>query len=351
MEPPYQSLIDLCRELRGQRFAALANPDEETQILLTNWCARNGLLGVLPQSVFTIVLAARWDHLLAKEGPLFPVVDQHVRSSTDWQTGHFHYGFGRRRPSGEERRQRDLVEEEYVSEKSPPPHVIIQSKLDDPKLEHQSLKSLAHFFPEVKEWEAETFDYPRPLSVPFWELYAEPIHNFLAAAFGFYDSVQTITRLAGTPPQNLEERDYFSYTSAVKTIEALVANVRHTVGFTEDGQMIQRWTSASLLASFGMMAFLDLTEGKVHRCANESCGRLFVTDAWQAAYCSPRCRNTTLKRESRKRVAARQMHAAGKSFGQVAKRFGVDVTTVKEWVLKKSDTKTVKSGNRGTVTT
>ena len=24
MEPPYQSLIDLCRELRGQRFAALA---------------------------------------------------------------------------------------------------------------------------------------------------------------------------------------------------------------------------------------------------------------------------------------------------------------------------------------
>ena len=343
MEPPYQSLIDLCRELRGQRFAALANPDEETQILLTNWCARNGLLGVLPQSVFTIVLAARWDHLLAKEGPLFPVVDQHVRSSTEWQTGHFHYGFGRRRPSSEERRQRDLVEEEYVSEKSPTPHVIIQSKLDDPKLEHQSLKSLAHFFPEVKEWEAETFDYPRPLSVPFWELYAEPIHNFLGAAFGFYDSVQTISRLKGVRVQDLDQRESYSVERAVRTIEALVANVRHTVDFTEDGQLIQRWTSASLLASFGMMAFLDLMEGKVHRCANEACGRIFVTDAWQAAYCSPRCRNTALKRQSRKRVAARQMHAEGKSFQQIAKRFKVDVKTVKAWLGHHEDSKRRKS--------
>ena len=94
----------------------------------------------------------------------------------------------------------------------------------------------------------------------------------------------------------------------------------HAVGpsvtLREDGDLQQQWLGRSLSSSVGLMVLMDLPEGKVHVCANHGCNRIFWTDAWQGTYCSPRCRNTVLKRPSRKRLVAqncsKKEHRPGK---------------------------------------
>ena len=49
-----------------------------------------------------------------------------------------------------------------------------------------------------------------------------------------------------------------------------------------------------------MMAYLDLTSGKRVLLCDED-GRPFVSGAYQARYCSDRCRNRALKRAYRER--------------------------------------------------
>lgn len=71
------------------------------------------------------------------------------------------------------------------------------------------------------------------------------------------------------------------------------------------GRHRRAWRANSLLASFAMMAYLDLTEcGRI--ADSDECGRPYVTGAYQARYCSARCRNTALKRTYRGRVRDRR---------------------------------------------
>ena len=63
------------------------------------------------------------------------------------------------------------------------------------------------------------------------------------------------------------------------------------------------WRAKSLLTSCAMMAYLDLVAGK-RVLACEVCDKPFVSGAYQARYCSERCRNTALKRAYRGRLRA-----------------------------------------------
>jgi hypothetical protein len=57
------------------------------------------------------------------------------------------------------------------------------------------------------------------------------------------------------------------------------------------------------------MALLDLTERRrVLTC--RTCGRVFVSAAYQALYCSERCRSTAQKRAYRARIRRRASKAA-----------------------------------------
>ena len=57
-----------------------------------------------------------------------------------------------------------------------------------------------------------------------------------------------------------------------------------------------------------MMAYLDLTSGKRVLLCDEG-GRPFVSGAYQARYCSDRCRNRALKRAFRERHRDREVAA------------------------------------------
>jgi hypothetical protein len=58
-----------------------------------------------------------------------------------------------------------------------------------------------------------------------------------------------------------------------------------------------------------MMAYLDLTNGKRVLLCDED-GRPFVSGAYQARYCSDRCRNRALKRAYRQRHRADDVRPA-----------------------------------------
>ncbi len=73
---------------------------------------------------------------------------------------------------------------------------------------------------------------------------------------------------------------------------------------TPDLRYRRAWRTKSLLASFAMMAYLDITDDKRILVCDEDL-RPFVSGAYQARYCSERCRRRAIKRAYRQRLRER----------------------------------------------
>jgi hypothetical protein len=69
---------------------------------------------------------------------------------------------------------------------------------------------------------------------------------------------------------------------------------------SSDGDWAGGWRTKSLLATYAMMAYLDILAGK-RILACDTCGKPYVSGAYQSRYCSDRCRKTALKRTYRNR--------------------------------------------------
>jgi len=170
------------------------------------------------------------------------------------------------------------------------PRVILQELWGKGLTEESLGKTWSRFFPTVSE-AAGAYPWPVPLSAEFWRLYAEPFEEFLWAMISFKSM---LLDLAGTGQASelaggKEGRDQ---------MHALLASVSPVLERGKQGGWKQQWASMSLLGSFAMMALLDLTEGwRVRECPVDR--RTFVADAWQARYCSARCRRTAQKRAYR----------------------------------------------------
>ena len=86
---------------------------------------------------------------------------------------------------------------------------------------------------------------------------------------------------------------------------SLLAGVQPAIGdMTPDLRYRRAWRAKSLLASFDMMAYLDITDDKRILVCDED-QRPFVSGAYQARYCSERCRRRAIKRAYRQRVRER----------------------------------------------
>lgn len=87
----------------------------------------------------------------------------------------------------------------------------------------------------------------------------------------------------------------------LKLLNNLVSSSSMVLVTDREGSYRQEWRAGSLLGCFAMMALQDLTQQrKVLSC--EKCNRLFVTEAYQARYCSDRCRHTAQKRRYRQKL-------------------------------------------------
>jgi hypothetical protein len=299
--PPYQSLIDMLAQLGIAPHArintkSLTTHDHE---VILQWCKGYGLLGILPQIAHRALLAPRYElngadpswqtcsaeqHSLERIGGEWKRVVDRLRHN--WPLDHA----GR------------LVSGKFKTNQFREEGVLM-GDLSGKIWQWQPFHYGWHrFFPQVPKEESDTYPYPLPTTELFWREYAEPLDLFLEGA-------QLLLRAITYRRQ--EER--LPHRLGREILNQLVSSVGLTAGESpsERGGLEYRWLSPSLLATFGMMFCSDIKGAwQLFQCAREDCGKIFVSRAYQAAYCSDRCQFTVHKRKQRGKEKARKTQEA-----------------------------------------
>jgi len=302
--PPYQSLLALLDEFR---FGPLGDPTPESAEKLLAWCSEHGLLGILPQRAQIVTLAPRWYPMpigglpiLGEELP--PAKDdkrslvqfRYFRHNAYVQFRGWYFIVGVREKEEAGHRTGELYQKKLGAER---PKVLMQdmrphSKDGSPiaiitpsSYEEPLSETWGNFFPDVPQEEKETYLYPLPLSDAFWHLYAEKVEDFLMGAAVLAQAIRYVN--------SGDEYGVLFLNSLVSSASMMLRPMK--------GSFTQEWRAPSLLACFAVMALQDLTQQR--RLLNcETCNTPFVTEAYQARYCSDRCRHTAQKRRYRQRL-------------------------------------------------
>lgn len=322
-EPPYQGLMRLIRDLslkpatNGRRYSL--DRSGERQVL--DWCAENGLLGILPFRVCSVTLHPRWWRPLTQEelrkervpeeyvgggqppegylprGALVASQVRYITSTAMWWERILKIDRsrpvvpGRDQPAG----LGDLVPAELVPSYWPTPGAVLRDLRGRDVREEPLSRTFTRFFIGVPPEETETYLYPRPGTMEFARQYCEPLDDFLEAAFVLRDVADTL--LLKTPIKDMTKPEMDRLFSAKMTLEALVAPVSRGFRIAADETYEDYLASPSLFSSFAMMLFDDLIGQRLFRCP--SCGLVFASSAYQAEYCSDTCRRREYKRRWR----------------------------------------------------
>lgn len=329
MDPPYKSLINLVERSR-------VSEPHESEIL--QWCAGHGLLGLLPHRALSATMVARWSSLMDnptatmfastygfKKGDLLPTVSMFYRTNTGWNEYIYQ---SRPVKSPRSAKRGEIVLDRYLSPDCPRPGVVLQDLGDFRIIQEPITSSWSQYFPEMPDW----MPHPPLLSDDFWKIYGEPVHEFLGGAVMLSRAIKMLTKARGQDVREMSQEDQFEFDRAFKEFNALLSGVSPAVLAPEPRALKQSWTSKSLIGSLAMMALIDLTAGNIYSCQNETCGRTFVTTAYQATYCSPRCRNTSLHREMRHKKKALELWGRRIPIKKIAKQVGVSIEAVKKWI-------------------
>ncbi len=314
-QPEYLSLVDLIRRvstrISASRQIELAPEHERT---LLDWCSKNGLLGVLLHVTHSVKLHPRT--VKTPDGDII-VMRGHDRVTGAWRTEDF------TRRGGEKSYSPGEIVEGFekgipLADRDLDDHArVIQClRLGTERLETYRLDDSAwpEFFPEVTRKEAQTYPFPQPFTEEFWRAYAEPLEVFLAAARLLVDVVEAYGKekawlpsadgrqqtFEGTPHQHLE-------------MNALLAPAGATLGRLGKTRMRLYWTP-SLLAAYATMFSEDWIAHTPLLC--DECGRVFISTSRRVRYCSPRCKNTAVKRRYRHNRRRREQEQAEKLQGK-----------------------------------
>jgi hypothetical protein len=159
------------------------------------------------------------------------------------------------------------------------------------------------YFPTVPVADRNDYPYPLPTSDRFWGECCEPVAWLLGAASQLRAA---ILDLEPDPDAMKSPEQYLRCVDrGLRGLHNLLWWVQPSITIDANGKYRQTWRTRSLLSSFALMALLDLTEQRrVLTCA--TCGRVFVSTAQTARYCSVRCRGSGQKRAYRARIRAIQ---------------------------------------------
>jgi hypothetical protein len=328
MDPPYKSLVNLTE---GRSVSA----PHESEIL--EWCAQYGLLGLLPHRALSATMPARWAPLAddpmsrgwarvsgIKDGDLLPTVETFYRSNVGWNADTTQF-LPAERPVSPSRGSEVL--DRLLPRGCPRPGVVLQALGDSRIVQEALTDSWATYFPEMPKWSS----YPPLLSDEFWSVYGEPIHEFWRAAVMLSRSVRILSKARDRDVRDMSVADQSEFGRAYREFNALLTAVSPAVLAPAPCKLKQSWTSRSLVGSLAMMVLLDLTAGYIFRCQNEICEKTFVTTAYQAAYCSPRCRNTAGHRDMRHKKKALELRRRRIPIKKIADQVGVSIETIKRW--------------------
>jgi hypothetical protein len=291
---PYEELAQIVRKGRRTVSGAL---EPETEAALLRWCSRFGLLGVLLQRVVTIVLPPRQE---PDDDPYFAMIRR---------VSYF------RRPGGWQQLGNLTDDQPLPTEEG---YVALQP-LGGSKISIEPLtKTWTKYFPSIPQNEREVYDYPHPEDAEFFRLYAEPIEDFMHAAGLVVHALEDIT---GTKPHTRTSDSISDFVQGVGTLNALAAETSPVFCAMRDGTLREAWVAHTLLAWLARMALRDHAGGQsVRICENPTCLKLFTSSAYQARYCSKRCRLTVNKRVNRRNRAGMRRKRRSAANGRMTRR-------------------------------
>lgn len=325
-QPAYVELARLVNELSADPATKgrITNLSSESQSLILAWCERYGLLGILPSRWVSVTLSPQPTPAHLKESvALRPsqVVEPRKRGTRE----RYVRGYGTTFCT---------VRTESDSDQAPPASVLIHPFNDLRIVEEPLTKTWSHFFPSVPWHQREIFAYPAPYSPAFWRLYGEPLFEFWRTARLFAGIVKYLDRSAQIMPRGAPANggsEALAREQAIDSLNLLRKDVSQVL--VDEGEGLrQQWVSPSLLASFAEMLVLDLVAGRRAQYC-ECCGRPFVSEAYQARYCSQPCRLRQQKRNLRSSMKrAQALYVEGRTIRQISKSLGGDPKSVQRWV-------------------
>jgi len=314
---PYQGLLDLATRC----FESLQSTGNQKRLLernevpskleaeITAWCAKHGLLGILPQRIHSVYRQPTWER--NETGTLVPTIESAHRTSLGWQHGcsvevdrwtellQKHLDrlkpeegepvFTRTAPPGW---PSDWVEIAPLTMKTKDIAEIIQYR----RWRNRECPSTAsaeyfdqYFIPQPDSGDALSL-FPLPGTEHFWDRYREPLAEFVIAATRFASGAKAYVQLHEHPADSLDSDEM----QALDFFQALARSVG--LGAPAEGQEYAPMTFApSLLAAYAYMITMDTARLKLVMVCPE-CGKLFASRARRVIYCSVRCQARVSKR-------------------------------------------------------
>ena len=343
---PYQLLVDLLATIEREDRIDDEQLGPVGARALLDWCADYGLLGLLPQQAWLVMLEprlARPDSDLVKilaradnprADPLAdgfrerfyddeprPARGSYLRVGARWQAlTHAVEAGGISRFRDARTATTELVLEKAASHPNfgwidcgpldrrnrippvwPPEACVLSTDISGPGWSMEPVGTgWATYFPGRRP------DDPilPPLSEEFWQHYAEPVHGFLegarhirAAMAAYGVKSKPVARRRRTPASGVARA--MTKMQESQALDALLSTVSPIV-IRRGGAIEQRWVAPSLLATFAAMLMQDLSGGRTFRWCSE-CSGVFTSREHAAAYCSPTCRERAVKRRYRAR--------------------------------------------------
>ena len=294
MEGDYSIQVPL-KEMNSLRQLHRLKPDSAR--LLCDWCASYGLLGILPHAAEYVQLVPRWSSEPTDDRETFAKAVTHRRENGSWFSTIDPWWTMADAPG----RPGDAVGQEYWQE-GPSEEGIARIKgLDAIDIGHFNVfecslsddriaQDWGAYFPSIPRCDLKAYLFPTPLTRPFWKLYSEPVEVFIEHILIFQQATEPLSLTKPTC-------DVVPAEVARQLLLGLLAPIG--IDLQWDGQIpTERWVCPSLLSSFAKMAVQDLAAGaRILRCA--CCNGPFVTDKYQAQYCSKACGWRHRKRRAR----------------------------------------------------
>lgn len=289
-------------------FANLHSDPRQERIL--DFCRKFGLPGSLLHQMEVVTLAPRWARL--EDGDvLVPAQQQFIRTNTGWRGKRsFFVGSLLNRTSTASPTDGRLVPAEDAPEAWQRVGVLRRDLRSPDVIVEPLSNTWAKYFPAVPPAEAETFQYPMPLTAEFWRAYAEPQTAILEAIQVLSQALWELRHHKAEPERTKADENHVGV--GVTLLHALLAPASATIVPLRDGTFGQQWACGSLLSAMAMMALHDLTENRrVRACA--VCGRMFVSQHPAATYCREQCRWAQQKRKQRDRAKSKKRATSSRS--------------------------------------
>lgn len=291
---PYQELLQLGSQLESIEYEHNEVLPRRMEKVVLSGCRRNALLGLLPHIV---LMAASPDGKKTADG----------NDLWSWTESRGGAGF-----VGHTGIPRTVAQRAKASRTNRPPRFarrpLMEVLPDDGGVLIRPIHQHKHLFqPYDTEW-ARYFPTGSSLAAPqvgslnmeeegFWREYGEPVYDFLRGVLLMYWSF-----LSWTQPEDMKAREGGAYPTTLESAYwelNQLASVASLAGFPRDsGAPGVRWASPSLVGHYAIMMLSDLAGGNQVRICDR-CGAPFLSAAYKAYYCSPRCKSAARKRRQR----------------------------------------------------